>query len=76
MTASTCTGTTFDTVLSLQVPSMGVASCADDDPTCGVQSKMAATLPHRLKDCLRECIRRRIDPLSFDLVLWFLMAWN
>jgi len=45
MSASTCTGTSFDTVLSLQIPGSGVASCADDDPSCGVQSKMSATIP-------------------------------
>jgi hypothetical protein len=44
MAASTCTGTTFDTVLSLQVPSTGALTCADDDPACGVQSKLGATL--------------------------------
>ena len=45
MTASTCSGTSFDTVLSLQIPGSGVSSCADDDPSCGVQSKMSATIP-------------------------------
>jgi len=46
LSASTCNaGTRFDTVLGLQLPGSGVVSCADDDPTCGVQSKLSATIP-------------------------------
>jgi hypothetical protein len=45
LTASTCTGTAFDTVVSLQIPRAGTLNCADDDPTCGVKSKMSALIP-------------------------------
>lgn len=46
LSASTCNaGTRFDTVLTLQIPGSGVVSCADDDPSCGVQSKMSAAIP-------------------------------
>ena len=46
LSASTCNlGTRFDTVLTLQMPGASVVSCADDDPSCGVQSKMSATIP-------------------------------
>lgn len=46
LSASTCNaGTRFDTVLSLQLPGSGVVSCADDDPSCGVQSKLSAVIP-------------------------------
>ena len=46
LSASTCNaGTSFDTVLTLQLPGTSVVSCADDDPSCGVQSKMSATIP-------------------------------
>jgi hypothetical protein len=43
--ATTCTGTAFDTVLSLQVPRAGISACNDDDDTCGIQSTVMATLP-------------------------------
>ena len=46
LSASTCNaGTRFDTVLTLQLPGTSVVSCADDDPACGVQSKLSATIP-------------------------------
>jgi hypothetical protein len=45
LAASTCTGTTFDTVLSLQVPRAGTLNCSDDEPTCGVWSKMSVVIP-------------------------------
>ena len=43
-TASTCAGTTFDSVLSLQVPRTDNTSCANGD-TCGQQELMNATIP-------------------------------
>lgn len=43
--ASTCTGTTFDTVLSLQIPRTDSVSCIDDTDPCGTRSSMSATLP-------------------------------
>jgi len=46
LSASTCNaGTRFDTVITLQMPGAGTVACADDDPSCGVQSKLAATIP-------------------------------
>lgn len=46
LSASTCNaGTRFDTVLTLQIPGTSVVSCADDDPSCGVQSKLSASIP-------------------------------
>jgi len=45
LAASTCTGTAFDTVLSLQVPKAGTLNCADDDPVCGVRSNMNTVVP-------------------------------
>jgi len=46
LSASTCNaGTRFDTVLTLQLPGSSVVSCADDDPSCGVQSKISAAIP-------------------------------
>ena len=42
--ASTCNGATFDTILSLQVPRTNAQSCADDDPSCGVQSTINTSL--------------------------------
>lgn len=46
LSASTCNaGARFDTVLTLQLPGTGVVSCADDDPSCGVQSKLSASIP-------------------------------
>jgi hypothetical protein len=41
--SSTCTGTAFDTVLTLQTPRNGAVSCGDDN--CNVQSILNATLP-------------------------------
>ena len=43
--ASTCTGTTFDTVLSLEVPRTDLVSCVDDTDPCGTRSSMNATIP-------------------------------
>jgi hypothetical protein len=43
--ASTCNGAAFDTVLSLQVPRGDLISCSDDDPNCGRQSTLNATIP-------------------------------
>jgi len=45
LAASTCTGTTFDTVLSLQIPRTDVASCIDDTDPCGTRSSMNTTIP-------------------------------
>lgn len=42
-TASTCTGTDFDTILSLQAPGGDSVYCNDD--TCSFQSTLAANLP-------------------------------
>ena len=42
--ASTCGGATFDTLLSLNVPRSGISVCADDDPSCGVQSTVNLNL--------------------------------
>jgi len=41
--ASTCTGTTFDTILSLQVPATEAVMC--DDDTCSFQSTVSAAIP-------------------------------
>jgi hypothetical protein len=41
--ASTCTGTTFDTILSLQMPGADTVMC--DDDTCSVQSTVSANIP-------------------------------
>jgi hypothetical protein len=41
-TAASCDGTTFDTVLSLQVPRAGLAMCNDD--ACGFQSRVSANV--------------------------------
>jgi hypothetical protein len=43
--ASTCNGATFNTVLFLQVPRTAVIACNDDDPACGMQSSISATVP-------------------------------
>jgi hypothetical protein len=43
--ATTCRITTWDTVLVLHVPRAGMQVCADDDPSCGRQSTLTATLP-------------------------------
>ena len=43
--ASTCGGTVFDTVLSLQIPRSQALSCNDDDPSCGQQSTIDTTVP-------------------------------
>jgi hypothetical protein len=45
MTASTCNGAAFDTVLSLQVPRNDIVSCNDDDMACDFQSTLGYTLP-------------------------------
>ena len=42
-TASTCGSTTFDTIVSLQIPSTEAVMC--DDDTCSFQSTVSATLP-------------------------------
>ncbi|HEX3762078.1 MAG TPA: hypothetical protein VHW23_25430 [Kofleriaceae bacterium] len=41
--ASTCTGTNFDTILSLQMPGSENVFC--DDDTCSVQSTVSANIP-------------------------------
>jgi hypothetical protein len=41
---STCTGTNFDTVLSLQLPGTGADPVCNDD-TCSVQSSVSASIP-------------------------------
>jgi hypothetical protein len=43
--ASTCAGTSFDTVLSLQTPRIQALSCNDDDNSCGQQSTIDTTIP-------------------------------
>jgi hypothetical protein len=43
-TASTCAGTNFDTVLSLQMPGLEQTFCNDDDPTCSVHSSVSADI--------------------------------
>jgi hypothetical protein len=44
--ASTCVGTSYDTVLALQIPRSGVVACNDDDiTTCGMRSTVTAALP-------------------------------
>jgi hypothetical protein len=43
--ASTCGGTSYDTVLALQVPRSGVVACNDDDNMCGRQSTVTMALP-------------------------------
>jgi hypothetical protein len=43
--ASTCTGTSFDTILALQVPRTKIASCIDDSDPCGTRSSMKSTIP-------------------------------
>ena len=43
--ATTCAGSSFDTVLALQIPRSGVVACNDDDDACGRQSTVGATLP-------------------------------
>jgi hypothetical protein len=43
--ASTCTGTSFDTVLSLQVPRTDALSCVNDTEACGRQSLLRTTVP-------------------------------
>ena len=45
LAASTCTGTTFDTFLSLQIPRAELVSCVDNTDPCGLQSSMRATIP-------------------------------
>lgn len=42
-TASTCTGTAFDTILSLQIPGADAVMC--DDDTCSFQSTVGANIP-------------------------------
>jgi hypothetical protein len=41
--ASTCTGTTFDTMLSFQIPGTDSVFC--DDDSCSVQSSVATNIP-------------------------------
>jgi hypothetical protein len=43
--ATTCSLTTWDTVLLLQVPRGPIFQCADDDPDCGRQSTITTTIP-------------------------------
>jgi hypothetical protein len=42
-TGSTCSGTTFDTILSLQLPGTDATMC--DDDSCSVQSFVSANIP-------------------------------
>ena len=42
-TGSTCTGTSFDTILSLQIPSTETVMC--DDDTCSFQSSVSGAIP-------------------------------
>lgn len=44
LSASTCEGTSFDTVLNLQVPRTDLSSCNDDDESCGVKSRSSLKL--------------------------------
>jgi hypothetical protein len=41
--ASTCTGTQFDTILSLQIPRSETTMC--DDDTCSFQSTVGGSIP-------------------------------
>jgi len=44
--ASTCTGTDFDTILSLQLPGSDLVMCDDDTDGCGqFQSRVTANMP-------------------------------
>ena len=44
--ASTCTGTNFDTILSLQMPGSDLVMCDDDTDGCGqFQSRVTANIP-------------------------------
>jgi hypothetical protein len=44
--ASTCTGTDFDTILSLQMPGSEIVMCDDDTDGCGqFQSRVATNIP-------------------------------
>jgi hypothetical protein len=45
LTASTCKGAAFDTVLSLQIPRADMVLCNDDYLPCGMQSYISATVP-------------------------------
>ena len=44
LNATTCSTTSFDTILTINNAS-GVAACADDTSGCGTQSTVSATLP-------------------------------
>ena len=41
--SSTCSGTAFDTILSLQAPRSGIVACAND--SCGFQAALTAPVP-------------------------------
>jgi hypothetical protein len=43
--ASTCEGTSFDTVLELQVPRTALSTCNNDYEPCGMRSSLTATIP-------------------------------
>lgn len=43
--ASTCTGTAFDTVLALQIPRTDATTCVDNTDPCGTRSSMTTTIP-------------------------------
>jgi hypothetical protein len=45
LSATTCGGATFDTILSLQIPRGDISQCADDDPACGTQSTISVNVP-------------------------------
>lgn len=44
LAASTCEGTSFDTVLNLQVPRADLSACNDDSESCGVKSRSLLNL--------------------------------
>jgi len=44
MHASTCGGADWDTAIILQIPGQDSLSCQDDDPSCGIQSTVDATI--------------------------------
>ena len=43
--ASTCTGTSFDTMLALQIPRTNAITCVDNTEPCGTRSSMSTTIP-------------------------------
>ena len=45
ITASTCTGTIFDSVLILQIPRTNMVTCNDDYEPCGSKSSISSIIP-------------------------------